>query len=593
MSLFTENGGLWVLLRDFYRLHPSRFLLIVVALVFSGVAGGFGLAAFLPVIEIVFSAQEGERSPVSEMVLNLLGGLGVGSSLGVLLWLIVLIVAVKSMLLLAAMLLTGLTTADIVTDLRMELIRSMLNARWQFFIEKPLGEFANSINSEASRSSQAFFAAFLVVGDFFLLLVYLALALMISWQVTLAAVLVSPLMGLVFRSLFGMARRSGNAQTEIQKSVLARVGNALQGMKAVKAMGTQDRLEKIMSTDIHELLGALRRQVMASQILKTQQETFIVAIICVGLYWLYTFSAIEMASLIGLCVLFYRTITQFASMQKHYQAMALNDSAYHSMRRLIDEASHQTDISMSSAESDPNGAVKFRDVYLNFGNCDVLKGVTLDLPLAGLVCIIGPSGSGKTSLVDLVAGLLTPTGGDLLVGQQKLTDLNLGKWRTHIGYVPQEMILFNDNVRNNVTLGAEGVPDAELWSALDRAGLKEVIEALPQRLDTQIGERGGKLSGGQRQRLSLARALVRNPRILILDEVTASLDPVTEQALAATLEQIAKSVLVLVVTHQAGVLRYADAVIRVQDGRVAYDPVRSSATPTEESLKYNSQYGLI
>src|SRR5690606_21587447 len=149
-------------------------------------------------------------------------------------------------------------------------------------------------------------------------------------------------------------------------------------------------------------------------------------------------------------------------------------------------------------------------------------------PKGKLTTLIGPSGAGKTTLSDVLLGLVRPRSGQILVDGVPLEELNLEQWRELVGYVPQELFLFHDTVMNNVTLGDPHITPEEVREALEAAGAWSFVEQLPQGMDTVVGERGTLLSGGQRQRISIARALVRKPKLLLLDEVTSALDPATE-----------------------------------------------------------------
>ena len=182
---------------------------------------------------------------------------------------------------------------------------------------------------------------------------------------------------------------------------------------------------------------------------------------------------------------------------------------------------------------------------------------------------IGPSGAGKTTIVDLITRLYEPQAGRILVDGVSLTELDLHKWRSMIGYVPQELILLSGSVRDNITLGA-AVDDETLMEALELAGAAGFVSDLPEGLDTDLGERGLKLSGGQRQRLSLARALVHRPRLLILDEVTSALDPETERKLVEQIGALAGrgGMTIIAITHTRAWLSAADRVFHLENGHV-------------------------
>jgi ATP-binding cassette subfamily C protein len=212
-------------------------------------------------------------------------------------------------------------------------------------------------------------------------------------------------------------------------------------------------------------------------------------------------------------------------------------------------------------------AITYR--YPERGNHPALRDLTLNIPARRTTAVVGPSGSGKTTVADLVIGLLRPTEGDVLVDGTPLNDIDLRQWRRRIGYVPQESFLFNDTVRANLLWGSESaITDEELMEALRIVRLEELIASLPRGLDTLVGERGVHMSGGERQRLALARALLRRPRLLILDEATSSLDYENEALIQRAVEALHGGMTVLLITHRLPIVRHADTIHVLDRGRL-------------------------
>jgi ATP-binding cassette subfamily C protein len=210
----------------------------------------------------------------------------------------------------------------------------------------------------------------------------------------------------------------------------------------------------------------------------------------------------------------------------------------------------------------------------------VLREADLVIPAGALTVITGPSGAGKTTVADLIIGLLQPGTGDVLVDGVALHELDARRWRETIGYVPQETLLLHDTVAVNVTMGDPAASRDDVRAALQAAGAWEFVSALPAGLDTVVGERGLRLSGGQRQRLALARALVRRPVLLILDEATTALDPATERAICDTLRRLRGPMTLIAICHHGHLVEVADRVYRVANGRAVL--VRSAALDSTE-----------
>jgi ATP-binding cassette subfamily C protein len=223
--------------------------------------------------------------------------------------------------------------------------------------------------------------------------------------------------------------------------------------------------------------------------------------------------------------------------------------------------------------------LRFSGVRFAYGDRPVLAGADLVVPAGGIAVLTGASGAGKTTLVDLALGLHRPQAGRVLVDGVDLAEIDLQAWRALVGYVPQELVLFHGTVRENLTLGDGAHESRDVEEALRLAGADRFVAELPEGLETVVGSKGARLSGGQRQRIALARALLRRPRLLILDEVTSALDPASERAICANVAALRGRTTVLAVTHRPAFLEIATRVYRIDAGsaRVAEPPVPAAA----------------
>jgi ATP-binding cassette subfamily B protein len=220
---------------------------------------------------------------------------------------------------------------------------------------------------------------------------------------------------------------------------------------------------------------------------------------------------------------------------------------------------------------DITGAIRFDDVSFRYpeSTANALREVSLDIAAGETIALVGPSGSGKSTMVNLTLGFLRPTEGRLLLDGLDAAALDLRSVRRFVSVVPQESVLFEGSIRDNVTYGLGEVSDQRVRSALEDANATEFVDALPDGWDTVVGERGSRLSGGQRQRLAIARALVRNPRILLLDEATSALDPEAEALVQDALERLMKGRTTLVVAHRLSTIEGADRIVVMDGGRIA------------------------
>jgi ATP-binding cassette subfamily C protein len=259
--------------------------------------------------------------------------------------------------------------------------------------------------------------------------------------------------------------------------------------------------------------------------------------------------------------------------------MLAESSALWSLVDMIEEARAEQERTGGATPPPLERSLAFRDVRFSYEGKPLLDGASFELAAGRIHAIVGASGAGKTTLVDLVTGLVEPEAGRVEIDGVPLAEIDLKRWRRRIGYVPQEMLLLHDSIRTNVSLGDPEVDDARVCQALRDAGAWEFVSALPDGLDQSVGERGGLLSGGQRQRIAIARALVHEPRLLILDEATAALDGESEAAVWKSIAGLRGRTTVLAISHQPALLAIADRVLRVEAGRVrdVTDSVREVA----------------
>lgn len=568
--------------RAFVVAHPGRLAVSLGLLLAAGLAEGLGFLTLLPVLGMATNATP--DSPVNAKLMEMLDLLGLTPTLGLLLSIVVAGVSVKAVLTLLAQRNIGYTVAGMATDLRLELIRALMQARWTHFVGQPSGRVANAVATEATITAAAYNALMKLIAMLLQVMVFSAIALLTSWQVTVIGLIVGVLLIALLQNLIAFARRAGASNASLMNSLLTRLGDGLLMIKPLKAMGQEARLLPILEADARAIDASQRQLTMASSALNVFQEPVFTVFLAVGLYLALSRFNYALPDLLFMAVLFQRIVARTGGLQIQYQKMVSQEAAYWSLRTLIDSA-------VVAAEPERHGGlaprlernIVFEDVSFAYGTgaTPVLDRVSLEIPAHRMTAIYGPSGTGKTTMADLVIGLLTPKDGRITVDGVPLVDLDRRLWRKSIGYVPQDLILFHESILANVTLGDPALSEDDVRDALVAAGAWDFVAALPDGMHTIAGERGARFSGGQRQRVSLARALVRNPKLLILDEPTTALDPTTEQAVCATLRALSRTTTILAISHQRVLVDAADVVYRMEGSHAVLDknqipPVRSA-----------------
>lgn len=566
------------LLAIFFRAPGTRPWLLILAMLAATLAEGLGFATLMPLIGVAADATAQEQSPLNRAVREVLARLGLPVEVGTLLVLIVAILVLRSLLRLAATIYVGNAMATVTTGIRRRLIDHLLKVRWRFLVHQPLGRIANVASGEAMRAGRAFTLVAELVALSIQSAVMTVIAFAISWKIALAATAIGGAIALALAVFVRRSRRGGRKQTLRTKDLLIYLSDTLGNLKPVRAMAREEAFAKLFEGRIRRLHKTIRRQVVNREGLNNLQDILLTLALGVGFWVAFVLWQVPVAELVVVGIVLYRSVSSIGKLQKAYQTAVENEASWYHAEELIAEAAADPEPNPGRLPARFEQAITLERVRFAHGDHPVLDGLDLVVPTGSLTVLTGPSGAGKTTIVDLVLGLHRPDDGRVAIDGVDLREIDLHSWRRMVGYVPQETVLFHDTIRANLTLGDETIGDAELKAALEIAEAWAFVAALPDGLETVVGERGARLSGGQRQRIALARALLGRPRLLILDEVTSALDPLTAAEITRNVQRLSGRMTVLAVTHRAEFLEIADLVWHVEGGRAerrpAPDPAR-------------------
>jgi ATP-binding cassette subfamily C protein len=549
---------------------------MVLLMLGAGLMDAVGVATLLPVLESGLGASASNDTALGRAMSALPRALELEPGLGVLLCIMVVAITLKAGLRSLGMRHVARTVARLASDLRMGLIRALVAARWSYFVHEPIGRIANAVGTEAQRAAWAYRRACAALAHGLQIAVYTLVLVLISWRVAAVAVLLGALTTVLLGRFIRGSRRAGADETAGIQVLVSRLADVIHGIRPIKAMGRELQFLRIFESDAKRLEHAERRQAVFGDSLAALQEPVVMAIIAVGLYASVTWAGQPLPVSLLVMFVFYRIVTRFHAMQSEYQAMVAVESAFWSLHQQTERANAEHE-RLPGAMATPTltRSLELRDVSFSYGQRPILRHLTLRIPAGSFVAITGPSGAGKTTMADLILALQAPDSGEIFVDDTPLDEIDVAAWRKGIGYVPQDTLLLHDSVANNVNLGLETVDRRDIERALRDAGAWPFVCALPQGIDTVIGERGTRLSGGERQRIAIARALASQPRLLVLDEATAGLDPATEHAICQTLRSLREKVTILAISHQSRIAAVADVAYELRDGalRTAHEAV--------------------
>ena len=461
----------------------------------------------------------------------------------------------------------------VVRDLRNQLNAKILALPLGFFSEERKGDVLARITGDVGEVENSVMSSLdLLLKNPILIFVYLGSMLVISWQLTLFVFLVLPIAGFVMGRVGKSLKRTSLEAQNQWGQLISQVEETLGGLRIVKAFTAEEFVDKRFRDSNEEyrqtVIGVNRRQLLAhpvSELLGT--ATIAIVLWYGGSLILNRDSSIDASTFIYYLVIFYSLINPLKDLSKGAYAIRRGMGSMERVDRILQAESTITD----PAQPKPvvfNEAIRLEKVSFRYAEEWVLRDVDLTIRKGQTVALVGHSGSGKSTLVDLIPRFYDVVEGRITIDGTDIREVAVSDLRHLMGNVNQEPILFNASVFDNIAFGVEGATPEEVRRAAEVAHADEFIDEMPAGYDTNIGDRGGKLSGGQRQRLSIARAVYKNPPILILDEATSALDTKSERLVQSALDHLMEGRTTIVIAHRLSTIIHADVICVVDGGQI-------------------------
>lgn len=461
----------------------------------------------------------------------------------------------------------------VVRDIRNQLYKKILYLPLGFFSEERKGDILARISGDVQEIENSIMSSLdMLFKNPILILIYFGTLIAISWQLTLFTLIVLPLMGWLMGTVGKkLKRKSMDAQNQ-WSDLMSQVEETLGGLRIIKAFNAENKMNERFENADNAYRNTISRVNTRQQLAHPMSE-FLGTILIVVVLWfggtliLNNTSSIDAPSFIFYLVMLYSLINPL----KEFSKASYNiPKGLASMER-VDKILQTVSTIQNPANPQPirlDKSIRYNDIWFKYQNEWVLKGVTLEIPKGKTVALVGQSGSGKSTLVDLLPRFYDVDKGGITIDDTDIRDASLYDLRSLMGNVNQEAILFNDTFFNNISFGVEGATMEQVEEAARIANAHDFIMASEDGYNTNIGDRGGKLSGGQRQRISIARAILKNPPILILDEATSALDTESERLVQEALENLMRNRTTIVIAHRLSTIRNADEICVMHEGEI-------------------------
>ena len=452
-----------------------------------------------------------------------------------------------------------------------ELFRAIMGAKWSFVVDRKAGVLTNAMVTEAERLGTAFTIGLSIISTGVVMLTYFALSLLVAWQVTLCLAIFAVLTAVAMMRLYRQSYEAGQSLAPLSAELQSTLAEQFSAFKIIKATASEQRA----AARIDPLVGQLERALALVSFLPAMVRGLLEFLAVVGLSIIIVLASKGMGVSVGNVVivmaLFARLFPRITALQGnlHYlNGYVHGIETINQLQSTAEASAERHDPSTRPLSIALPTALVVQNLEVKLGERKVLDRIDVRLSIPGMLAVVGGSGAGKSTLVHALLGLVEPSAGSIRLEKHEIGSVPPGAWRRMMGYVPQETMLFHASLRENLTLANPEATAEEVEVAVRRAHALEFINALPKGLDTVIGDQGVKLSGGQRQRLGIARALLTNPIVLLLDEAMSALDAESEAGFLRTLDDLRKEMGILIVAHRLAAVQAADAICVIEAGRV-------------------------
>lgn len=455
--------------------------------------------------------------------------------------------------------------------MRKDVYQAIGSASWETLSERSGAELIQLISLQCRQARFCLQWTIGLIASAFSALLQLVIALWMSLPVTIMALVVGASFLFLFRPFLKKSKEYGQKAVEVNRELHRETQNQLSSIKEIRAYGAEDHHRKLFAQISQKYYDISLR---TTQLRVIPQLCYsVAAAVLIGIAFVFSVLILDTgtAQLMVLVYIFSRLWPVFSSWQGQLQNIQAYVPAYETVQTSI--------CNLTKGQREPqsrDGSVNFTQ-QITFdkvgftyksGSEEVLKDLCFTLPRGSVTALVGPSGAGKSTTADLLLGLLQPTEGRILVDDVALDSQNLGAWRKRIGYIPQEPLILNATIRENLLRFHPEAGEEEMIGALKRSLAWPFIEKLPNGLDTVLGDNGVRLSGGERQRIVLARVLMGDPSLIILDEATSALDYESENFIRQTIRSLREDTTVLIIAHRMATIRGADRAIVLLNGRI-------------------------
>jgi len=585
------------LMRQYASPYKGYLAGAVVLNILSAVFNIFSFAILVPILNILFKVDStvyefipwGSEVAFKDKIINnfyyyvsdLAATYGAGHTLFMLAGVMIFFTALKTSCYFGSNAVMIPISTGIVRELRCRIYDKILSLPIGFFTEERKGDIIARITGDVSEVENSIIASLsMLIKDPILIIIYFGFLTWVSPEMMIFTIVFAPafiwIMGLIGKQL----KRSSLEAQSLWSDTMSQVDETLGGLRVIKAFNA----EKTMRHRFHDITDRMRRklsrvsirQATAHPVSEFLGTIMLMIVLCVGGVMIIGGKSLlgnghfmDASTFIYFLVILYSVIEPIKELSRATYGVRKGLASMERINKVLEAENPIKDPQNPEKLEEFKDSIRLENVSFAYENGrQILKGVNLEIPRGKMIAIVGESGAGKSTLVDLIPRFWDVTGGRITLDGKDIRNVAVKDLRALMGNVNQEPILFNDTIFNNIAFGVEGATEADVIAAAKIANAHDFIMEKEEGYQTNIGDRGSKLSGGQRQRLSIARAILKNPPILILDEATASLDTESERAVQDALDRLMTSRTTIAIAHRLSTIRHADEIVVLHEGQI-------------------------
>lgn len=555
-----------------YNLLGLRLFKIVLFLIIGGILEGFAILLLVPILNFSMKIEVDESGIIS-IINKIFALINIDFTLGsgLILFFIVYVIQITFFYLKES------NIADTISNVRLTIRRNLyvalLKSEWVYIAKKKRGKLVSAIVNDSEKAGNAVSSFLLLLSSLIIAIVYTSTAIIIAPAFTIGMLSTALIFFILFKKYISIGKDFGVLSSEANSNLQVVLNEHFDAMKLIKGTALFELSEQSIKNAAKTIADVEKNVLKHHAKLKSLSEPFVIALLTIGIYCAITFININVAELFVVLLIFLRLLPKGIHLSQMFFQVLVFKPSYEKVLSFTKEANENSEKYLETGASfiSIKKELKIKDVSFEYSpGIKVIKDLNLNIKKGETIAIVGESGSGKSTLTDLILGLIQPQSGSISLDGKLIKDIEMSSYRKKIGYVSQDTILNHDTIKNNILWGNDYDHDEKSLGKICRlTHIEKFVSKMPNQYETIIGDRGAMLSGGQRQRLAIARAVARNPEILILDEATSALDSESERLIQKSIDNLSGEIaIMIIIAHRLSTVVNADRIVVLENGSI-------------------------